>query len=85
MIGGRALSFDPSSLNPTQYRDLLSRFHMHIPFSEPNIETIFEEKMLSGYRLDLGYHAIGGGVLSNINSVLSELDEHIEILESECR
>jgi len=82
MIGGRALSFDPSSFSPTQYRDLLSRFHMHIPFSEPDIETIFEEKMLSGYRLDLGYHAIGGGVLSNINSVLSELDEHIEILES---
>ena len=38
--------------------------------------------MLEGYKLDFGYHTIGGGALSNINSVLSELDDHIEILES---
>ncbi len=82
IVGGRALSFDTAPRNPTQYKDLLSRFHMHVPFSEPSLEKIFEKKMLEGYRLDLGYHAIGGGVLSNINSVLSELDEHIEILES---
>jgi len=82
LIGGRALSFDASSFNTTQYKDMLSRFHMHIPFSEPSLETIFEKKMLAGYKLDLGYHAIGGGVLSNINNVLSELDDHIEILES---
>ncbi len=82
LIGGRALSFDASSFNTTQYKDMLSRFHMHVPFSEPSLETIFEKKMLAGYKLDLGYHAIGGGVLSNINNVLSELDDHIEILES---
>jgi len=82
IIGGRALSFDTAPPAPTHYKDLLSRFHMHIPFSEPSLEKIFEKKMLDGYKLDLGYHAIGGGVLSNINSVLSELDEHIEILES---
>ena len=38
--------------------------------------------MLKGYKLDLGYHAIGGGVLSNANSVLKEINDHVDILES---
>jgi len=82
LIGGRALSFDGSSLELEKYKNLLSKFHMHVPFSEPDIETIFKKKMLNGYKLDLGYHAIGGGVLSNINNVLSELGTPIEIFES---
>lgn len=82
LIGGRALSFDTSSFTLENYKDLLSRFKIHVQFSEPNLETIFKENMLEGYKLDLGYHAIGGGVLSNLNSILSELDDHVEILES---
>ena len=38
--------------------------------------------MLNEYKLDLGYHTIGGGVLSNVNSVLLELDDHVDIFES---
>jgi len=83
LIGGRALSFDDlSSLTIEKYKELLSKFHMHVPFSEPDLKTIFDKKMLKGYKLDLGYHAIGGGVLSNINNVLSELDTPIETFES---
>jgi len=82
LIGGRALSFDPSDLTFEEYKNLLSRFHMNVPFSEPDLETIFEKNMLNGYKLDLGYHAIGGGVLSNVNSILTKLDDHIDILES---
>ncbi|MDH7517434.1 MAG: FAD-dependent oxidoreductase [Candidatus Thermoplasmatota archaeon] len=82
MIGGRALSFYPSNFTLEEYKNLLARFHMNIAFSEPDLETIFEKKMLDGYKLDLGYHTIGGGVLSNTNNILSQLDEHIEILES---
>ena len=81
-IGGRALSFHPSDLTFEEYKDLLSRFHMNVPFSEPDLETIFDKKMLDGYKLDLGYHTIGGGVLSNVNSVLSELNDHVDILET---
>jgi protoporphyrinogen oxidase len=55
---------------------------MNIPYSEPDLTTIFNNKMLQDYRLDLGYHAIGGGVMSNLNSVLATLDDHIEVLES---
>jgi phytoene dehydrogenase-like protein len=82
LIGGRALSFDASSCTLEKYQQLLSRFQMQVPFSEPDLPTIFEKKMLQGYTLDLGYHAIGGGVMSNLNNVLATLDDHIETLES---
>lgn len=82
LIGGRVLSFEGSSLTLTDYKNLLARFHMNIAFSEPNIEEIFEKNMLNGYKLDLGYHAIGGGVLSNVNSVLSELNDHVDMVET---
>ncbi len=81
-LGGRALSFDASSVSFEDYKKLISRFNMNIAFSEPELKDIFNKKMLNGYKLDLGYHAIGGGVLSNVNNVLSELDDHVEILES---
>lgn len=82
LIGGRALSFDASSLTLEEYNDLLSRFHMNVPFSEPDLETIFNKKMLNGYTLDLGFHSIGVGALLNINSVLSDVDVQIEMFES---
>jgi protoporphyrinogen oxidase len=82
LLGGRALSFNASQYNLQQYEQLLSRFQMHVQFSEPELPTIFEKKMLQGYTLDLGYHAIGGGVMSNLNSVFAALDDHIETLES---
>jgi protoporphyrinogen oxidase len=82
LLGGRALSFNASSYTMEQYQQLLSRFQLHVPFSEPELSTIFQKKMLNGYTLDLGYHAIGGGVMSNLNSVLATLNDHIETLES---
>jgi len=82
IIGGRALTFDTSKLTLDSYLKTLSNFNMNVPFSEPDLKTIFEKKMLKGYKLDLGYHAIGGGVLSNANSVLAELNNHVDILES---
>jgi len=82
LIGGRALSFDASSYTVDEYLKLLSRFQMNVPYSEPDLPTIFKNKMLQGYMLDLGYHAIGGGVMSNLNGILATLDDHIETLES---
>jgi len=81
-LGGRALSFQASAYTLDQYLTMLTRFHMHVPFSDPDLTTIFEKKMLNGYTLDLGYHTIGGGVLSNLNSVLSTLNDHVNISES---
>ena len=82
IIGGRALSIYPSKLTIEQYKSLLSQFNMEVFYSEPDLKSIFEKKLLEGYNLDLGYHAIGGGVLSNTNNILSQLNNHVEIIES---
>jgi len=81
-IGGRALSLDFSNYNYNSYLDLLSRFNMHIPFSEPALETLFNEKKLDGYHLDLGYHVIGGGIINKISEILSISNKELDILES---
>ena len=80
--GGRALSLDGSTLTIDSYKHILSRFNMEVAFAEPDLPTIFSNHMLDGYQLDLGYHAIGGGVFSNVNNLLSQLNDHVDILES---
>jgi len=82
LIGGRALSIHPSDFTLEEYENLLSRFHMNVPFSEPDIKTIFEKDMLKGYKLDLGYHAIAGGAISNIKDIFSELDKTVTMFET---
>ena len=82
MVGGRALSLNGSSIKLDDYIKLLARFHMNIAFSEPNIATIINNKMLDGYTLDFAFHIIGGGNLSNIKSILSDPENHIEFLDS---
>ena len=81
-LGGRALSFSGSSLTKEKYTQLLSDYHSFIAFSKPDLQTIINKRLLDGYLLDLGYHAIGGGVLSNLNEVLKDFDEHVDFLES---
>ncbi len=80
IVGGRALTLDMSKLSLKNYRELLSRFNMFVPFSEPNIETIFKKKMLDGYHLHLGFHVFGGGIASNIKNVIS--DKNIDMIQS---
>ena len=83
LLGGRALSIDDfSKITQKDYETLLARFHMRIAYAEPHLKEIFEKHLLDGYKLDLGYHAIGGGVFSNLNTVLKEFDTHLDFLES---
>jgi phytoene dehydrogenase-like protein len=82
LLGGRALSLDGSTLTEKTYHDILQEYHSFVAFSNPPIHEIFSNNMLNDYIIDLGYHAIGGGVLSNLNSVLQDFDEHIDFLES---
>lgn len=82
VIGGRALSLSGDTLSLEAYTKLLSRHNMNIPFSDPDIESIFNKKLLKGYTLDLGFHAIGGGAVSTIRNIFSRFDEHVEMLES---
>ncbi len=80
-VGGRALTFDGSEINIDDYRKILSSFNLNIAFSDPPLEEIFSKRLLDGYRLDLGYHVIGGGG-SIVNSVFSKFDEKVNFLES---
>ena len=82
IIGGRALSLDMSNYSYEEYKQLLKRFNMHIPFSEPPLHEIFEKKMFDGYTLDLGYHVIGGGIITKIRNILTDSFENIEIFQS---
>lgn len=82
ILGGRALSLDMSKQTYSSYIKILSNFNMHVTFSEPNLETIFDRKLLDGYQLDLGYHVIGGGIISKIKDIIPLENEDIEIFES---
>jgi protoporphyrinogen oxidase len=82
ILGGRALSLDMSKQTYSSYKKILSNFNMHVTFSEPNLETIFDRKLLDGYQLDLGYHVIGGGIISKIKDIIPLENEDIEIFES---
>ena len=81
-LGGRALALDGSNITIESYQKALTANNCFIPFSNPDIKTIIEKEYFKGYKIDLGYHAIGGGVLSNLNSVLSFFDESLDFLES---
>jgi len=82
-IGGRALSFDGSSLTKDDYLHYLNAFNMAIPFTTPNLDTIFSEQRLHGYTLDLGFHVIGGGVVSNLQSIFDIIHQpHIDMMET---
>lgn len=81
-IGGRALTLNMTSLTYESYKNLLSRYNIYIPFSEPPLATIFDKKMFEGYNLDLGFHVIGGGVINKINNILFLSNKEIDFLES---
>jgi len=82
IIGGRALSLDGNTLTLLKYRKILSNYNMAIAFSEPSLEVIFNKKMLHGYKLDLGFHSIEGGTMSDLGRITIEAESKIEMLES---
>jgi hypothetical protein len=61
ILGGRALSLVPQSIGYSEYLALLSRFKIAVPFSEPDLESMFNKNMMDGFQFDLGFHLIGGG------------------------
>jgi len=81
-IGGRALSFIGKNLTLKNYKKILSNFYMNIAFSEPVIGKIFDKKLLDGYTLDLGFHAIGNGNANSIQELLSEFNEQVDTLDT---
>lgn len=79
-IGGRAMTID-GDMSREAYLHLLSRFDMALPFAEPAVDDIFGG-LLEGYRLDLGFHLMGGGDNAAPMQVLSMLDVEQELIGS---
>lgn len=82
LLGGRSLSLDGDTLTLEEYKKILSRFCMSVPFSEPPLEEIFEKKLLKGYTLDLGFHSIEGGTMSAIGRVILDVDNEADMIGS---
>lgn len=80
-LGGRGASFTLSNISLKEYKDLLSRFNMGMAFSQPDLKTIFENRMLDGYKLDLGFHTIGGAGF-NIIEIFTNLDKPIDVIDT---
>ncbi|MEF8848637.1 MAG: FAD-dependent oxidoreductase [Candidatus Thermoplasmatota archaeon] len=82
-LGGRAQTLDMGDIDIKEYKNILSSFNTEIVFSDPSIEEIFNNGMINGYNLDLGYHLIGGGIISKIYKILpKEMAKDIEIFQS---
>lgn len=82
ILGGRALTLNGSDLTLDEYQRILHRFDMWIPFSEPDVEKIFEKKLLHGYYLDLGFHLLGFISKNPILKILSGCNEKITFSSS---
>ncbi len=73
-LGGRALSCE---LN--EYKHLVRKFEMKLFFSKPDIEEIGEMK---GYKIDLGFHLIGGGKRGACVKILREINGGVNFIGS---
>jgi prolycopene isomerase len=82
ILGGRALSLNGDTLTLDDYRRLLARFSMNVPFSDPSLNEIFDKKMLNGYTLDLGFHSIEGGTMSDVGRAIIDVGENVEMMGS---
>jgi len=80
MLGGRSLTLDGNTLSLECYRKTLSKFSMSVPFSEPSLEEIFNKKMLNGYNLDLGFHSIEGGAMSDVGRAVIDTGNRVEMI-----
>ena len=73
-IGGRALS-----CRLEEYEKLIRKFEMKLLFSEPDIEEI---RRMEGYKIDLGFHLIGGGKRGACVRLLREINANINFIGS---
>ncbi|MBU2549893.1 MAG: NAD(P)/FAD-dependent oxidoreductase [Proteobacteria bacterium] len=80
-VGGRALSFRGEEIadrGPAWYKDMLATQYTCLAGSEPDLETMIRNRLLDGYTLDLGYHAVsvnGAGYMLDFEELIGGLDE----------
>lgn len=79
--GGRALSIRGSEISEKGlewYKTLLARQYTYIADSTPDINTIIKKRMLDGYTIDIGYHAIscnGAGYMLDFEDQIGGVSE----------
>ncbi len=74
--GGRALSVRGEEISDKGldwYKGLLAKQYTYIADSKPAMETIIKKRLLDGYTLDIGYHAIS----TNGNGYMLDFEEQI--------
>jgi len=83
--GGRALSVrgeEIAAKGLEWYRELLKSQYTYIASSQPAMEKILEARLLDGYTLDIGYHAVsanGAGYMLDFEDIiggLAEVEKH---------
>jgi len=84
-VGGRALSIKGREISDNGlkwYQDLLSTQYSYIAGARPAIDTLIQNRMLDGYILDVGYHAIsanGVGYMLDFEEQIGGLDDVVKI------
>ncbi len=79
--GGRAMSIKGEEISDKGfewYKKLLASQYSYLANSQPDIETIIKNRMLDGYTLDIGYHALsanGAGYMLDFEDLIGGVGE----------
>lgn len=83
-VGGRALSLRGNEISDNGiqwYKDLLKSQYSYVAGSAPDLEQIVKNRMLDGYTLDIGYHAIsanGNGYMLDFERLIGGLADVVK-------
>ncbi len=87
-IGGRLVSFTGNrdhlllhgnKLGPKEFRKVLSSVFTWVHQSEPDLETMFDKKLLDGYSFEAGGHATFWGKRGRVSCLLDFLDKPVDL------
>ena len=79
--GGRAMSLKGEEISDKGlqwYKKLLASQYSYLANSQPDMETIITNRMLNGYTLDIGYHALsanGAGYMLDFEDLIGGLED----------
>lgn len=75
VLGGRALTMEGIEEN---YRKLIAKFEMANAFAYPSLDEIYGNE----YKIDLGFHLIGGGKRGACVKALKEINASVDFIGS---
>ncbi len=81
-VGGRAQSLRMSNQTMESYTRTLQQLNTAIVFAQPPLKEIFEQHLFQGYTLDVGFHLIGGGIITKLRAIMPESFNRITMYQS---